>query len=58
MTKDLPATTTAAAPLRGKTGPQPAGYYWAYDGLGSNVSQAASHLVTHPASLLRLRCPG
>ena len=31
-----------------------AGYYWAYGALGSNVSQAASHLVTHPASSLRL----
>ncbi len=31
-----------------------AGYYWAYGGLGSNVSQVAVHLVTHPASSLRL----
>ena len=31
-----------------------AGYYWAYGGLGSNVSQVALHLVTHPASSLRL----
>jgi uncharacterized membrane protein len=30
------------------------GYYWAYPALGSNVPQAALHLITHPASSLRL----
>ncbi len=30
------------------------GYYWAYTALGSNVPQAALHLLTHPASSLRL----
>jgi uncharacterized membrane protein len=30
------------------------GYYWAYTSLGSNASQAAWHLITHPASSLRL----
>jgi hypothetical protein len=29
-------------------------YYWAYTSLGSNASQAAWHLITHPVSLLRL----
>jgi len=31
-----------------------AGYYWAYGDLGSNASQVAVHLITHPASSLRL----
>ena len=30
------------------------GYYWAYDTLGSNVPQAALHLVSHPLSSLGL----
>jgi uncharacterized membrane protein len=30
------------------------GYYWAYTALGSNVPQAAWHLITHPASSLAL----
>ncbi len=29
-------------------------YYWAYSALGSNVPQAAAHLVTHPVSSARL----
>jgi uncharacterized membrane protein len=29
-------------------------YYWAYTALGSNASQAAQHLITHPASSLEL----
>jgi len=29
-------------------------YYWAYTSLGSNAGQAAWHLITHPASSLRL----
>jgi uncharacterized membrane protein len=29
-------------------------YYWAYTSLGSNASQAVGHLITHPASSLRL----
>ena len=30
------------------------GYYWAYETLGSNVPQAALHLVSHPLSSLEL----
>ena len=30
------------------------GYYWAYTALGSNMPQAAWHLITHPASSLAL----
>ena len=30
------------------------GYYWAYTALGSNLPQAALHLITHPASSLQL----
>jgi uncharacterized membrane protein len=30
------------------------GYYWAYTALGSNATQALTHLVLHPASSLRL----
>jgi uncharacterized membrane protein len=30
------------------------GYYWAYTALGSNVPQAAWHLIAHPASSLDL----
>jgi uncharacterized membrane protein len=30
------------------------GYYWAYGSLGSNVSQAAKHAITHPAAALHL----
>ncbi|HUY46351.1 MAG TPA: DUF2079 domain-containing protein [Streptosporangiaceae bacterium] len=29
-------------------------YYWAYQALGSNASQAVTHLITHPASSARL----
>jgi uncharacterized membrane protein len=29
-------------------------YYWAYTSLGSNAGQALQHLLTHPASSLRL----
>jgi uncharacterized membrane protein len=29
-------------------------YYWAYGALGNNVPQAIGHLITHPASSLRL----
>jgi uncharacterized membrane protein len=31
-----------------------ADFFWAYPGLGPNVSQAAVHLLTHPVSSLRL----
>jgi uncharacterized membrane protein len=30
------------------------GYYWAYNSLGRNVSQAAKHAITHPATALHL----
>jgi uncharacterized membrane protein len=30
------------------------GYYWAYTALGSNATQALTHLVLHPVSSLRL----
>jgi uncharacterized membrane protein len=30
------------------------GYYWAYNALGGNVSQAAGHAITHPGTALHL----
>ncbi len=30
------------------------GYYWAYNALGGNVSQAAGHALTHPGTALHL----